>query len=183
MGNPVELSLVLTYENKVVMIRLMNGESIHKQSPIKSETEGNGELLTFSTFVFFLLFCFFNTADAQVTSQSGYSLIGTIQSRGFSGAVIGVAKGEQSFYRLGDKLPDGSQIVKVSEDTILLKGTDGSTYEMYVLHETKVTAALPYSTSDPYAGKVWTPPAERPLSAYEKRRQKRLGTHSSDDDE
>lgn len=160
----------------------MNGEGIHKLSPRKSETGGNRELLVFSTFVFFLSFCFFNTADAQVTNQSGYSLIGTIQSQDFSGAVINVAKGEQSFYRLGDKLPDGSQIVKVRTDTILLKAADGSTYEMYVLHETRVTAALPYSPLDPFAGKVRTPPEERRLSAYERRRQNRLGTRSSDDE-
>ncbi len=181
-GDAVEPSLVLTYENKEVMIRLMNGEGIHKQSPIKNQPEGNRELLTFSTLVFFLSLCFFNTADAQATNQSGYSLVGTIQSRNFSGAVITVAKGEQSFYRLGDKLPDGSQIVKVRADTILLKVADGSTYEMYILHETKVTAALPFSPLDPFAGKVWTPPEKRPLSAYEKRRQKRLGTRSSDDE-
>jgi Type II secretion system protein C len=164
------------------MIRLIKGKNMQKRSPIKKQPGDNRKLLTFSTLMLFLFFCFFNTANAQATSQLGYSLIGTIQSRYFSGAVIGVAKGEQAFYKLGDKLPDGSQIVKVRADTILLKAADGSTSEMYVLHETRVTAALPYSTSDPYAEKVWTPPAERPLSAYEKRRQKRLGSRSSDDE-
>jgi len=120
-------------------------------------------------------------ADGQVAGQSGYSLIGTIQGQDFSGAVISVAKGEQSFFRLGDVLPDGSRLVRVRPNTILLKGADGATYEMYILHDTKSVAnhALSFDPNSP--GAAYTPPAERPLRGPEKRRKNRPGSQASDE--
>jgi len=120
--------------------------------------------------------------NAQVATQSGYSLIGTIQSDDFTGAVISVSKGEQSFFRLFEKLPDGSQIVAVRPDYITLKGTDGLSYELFILHETKNIAAVPFSPLDPFAGATRKPPSERPLSAYKRGRLDRLGKHNSDDE-
>ena len=120
--------------------------------------------------------------NAQVATQSGYSLIGTIQSDDFSGAVISVAKGEQSFFRLFEKLHDGSQIIKIRADSIVLRGTEGLTYEMYILHETRNVAAVPFLPFDPFAGATRKPPAERLLSAYERRRQNRHGKGTSDDE-
>ena len=126
-------------------------------------------------------------ADAQSAGQSGYSLIGTIQGQYFTGAVISVVKGEQAFYRLGDLLPDGSQLVKVRPNTILLKGADGTTYEMYILHDTKSVASAvrdgnPASPIDPSApGAAYTPPAERPVRGPEKRRKNRPGNRDSDE--
>ncbi len=73
-------------------------------------------------------------ALAAAPASGGYSLIGTIQSQDFSGAVIRSGSSDQT-YRLGEKLPDGSQIIKVQSDSILLKDADGMTYEMFILHE------------------------------------------------
>ena len=60
---------------------------------------------------------------------------------------MAASKDEQTFYRLGDKLPDVTQIIKAREDSILLRAADGSACDMYVLHETKAVASLPYSPS------------------------------------
>ncbi len=96
---------------------------------------------TVSTFSF-MLFVFFSTTlfsadrtEAQPASTQEYRLIGTIQSHTFTGAVLMVTKGEQSFFRLNDILPDGSRIVEVRQNSISLKGADGSPYEMYIAHE------------------------------------------------
>jgi hypothetical protein len=86
--------------------------------------------------------------NAQSATESGYSLIGTIRSGDFSGAVIKVAKGEQSFFRLFEKLPDGSQIVQVHDDSISLKGTDGTIYDMYISHEKIMGAAASPMTNN-----------------------------------
>ncbi len=141
---------------------------------------------TFRSFVFLaisLSLCCIAPVRAQATSPSGYTLIGTIRSRDFVGAVITVSNNEQLFYRLGETLPDGSKVVKVQSDSVLLKGSDGIVYQMYIVQGNKnISAVLPYSSSDPFAGKVMTPAAERPPNAYEKRHQKRLGTRSSDDE-
>ncbi len=83
----------------------------------------------------FLAFPLIGYANAPGITPAGYNLIGTIRSGYFSGAVIIVTKGEQSFFRLFDKLPDGSQIVGVRDDSISLRGTDGMLYDMYISHE------------------------------------------------
>jgi hypothetical protein len=119
--------------------------------------------------------------NAQAATLPGYSLVGTIRSGDFSGAVVIVSKGEQSFFRLFEKLPDGSQLIKVREDSIVLKGTDGLTYEMYILHETRNVPAVPYSPFDPFAGGVRQHPAKRPLSAYERVRQSQSGKQADDE--
>ncbi len=129
------------------------------------------------------------TADSQSAGPQTAKLIGTIQSDGFVGAVISDAKGEQIFYRLKEKLPDGSQIVKVRQDSILLKGADGTSYEIFVSHETTAAAASP--TNPAASANPNTPeamrnalrerspetlqnaPRERPPSSYEKRHGKR----------
>jgi len=164
-----------------------------------------GAVRKLALLIFFICSWFF-TIDTVVQAQqapSGYSLNGTIQSSDLTGAVITVAKGEQSFFRKFEKLPDGSQIVAVRPDSIVLKHPDGTTYEMYVLHETKTVASVqpirpvqplqpvqqpvqpvqrvqpiqPNTRVDPYApGSIRTAPGERPLSSYEKRH----GTRKSD---
>src|SRR5271169_2622355 len=83
----------------------------------------------------FLQLYFIDLVHGQVVAQTGYNLIGTIRSGFFSGAVINIAKGEQSFFRLFEKLPDGSQIVQVRDDSISIKGTDGTLYDMFISHE------------------------------------------------
>ena len=75
------------------------------------------------------------TGECQTPTPSDSNLVGTIISKMLTGAVIKDAKGEQSFYRIQDKLPDGSQIIKVADDHISLKGPDGSLFTMFILHE------------------------------------------------
>ncbi len=144
-------------------------------------------------FVTSLLYIAGFIAEAQDGAQSGYSLNGTIQSSDLTGAILTVAKGEQTFFRKFDKLPDGSQIVGVHPDNIVIKRPDGTTYEMYVLHETKTVASVqptqpiqsvqpiqpnqtgqPSTRVDPYApGSIRSAPSERPLSSYERRHGRR----------
>ena len=85
--------------------------------------------------VFFLLFFLVDTMDAQPAGPQSLRLIGTIQSGNFTGAVFSDEKGEQSFFRVFATLPDGSQIVKVRSDSIALKGSDGTSYDMYIAHD------------------------------------------------
>jgi hypothetical protein len=83
-------------------------------------------------------------------APSSFSLIGTIKSGPFSGAVLQDATGKQTFYQLHEKLPDGSRIVKLREDSISLKGEDGTVYDMYIAHDTKSAASSSgYNASNP----------------------------------
>jgi hypothetical protein len=82
-----------------------------------------------------LLFFFVDTVDAQAIGPQASRLIGTIQSDNFTGAVFSDSKGEQTFYRVFDTLPDGSRIVAVRSDSISLKGTNGISYDMYIAHD------------------------------------------------
>jgi hypothetical protein len=63
--------------------------------------------------------------QAQGPDPSSYRLIGTITADGLTGAVLVDAKGEQTFYRLHERLQDGSQLAGVRSDSILLKRDDG----------------------------------------------------------
>ena len=117
------------------------------------------------------------TGECQTTTPSDLNLVGTIISEMFTGAVIKDAKGEQSFYRIHDKLPDGSQIVKIADDHISLKGPDGSLFTMFILHEkTESHVAGPTSAtvSPPAASGLY-----RSTTAPQNPRQRRVGRHSS----
>jgi hypothetical protein len=94
----------------------------------------------FSAFFFSLAFFFANPACAQV-AQSPFSLVGTIQSDGMGGAVLQDTTGTQSFYRLYEKLPDGSQIVGLRDDSISLKTAEGAVYDMYISHGAKTASS------------------------------------------
>ena len=65
-------------------------------------------------------------------AENAYHLVGTVESKNFTGAVIITSDGKQSFYHLRETLPDGAQLVRVDADSILLKGSDGSRYEMFI---------------------------------------------------
>jgi hypothetical protein len=123
-------------------------------------------------------------AGAEAPAPSAYRLVGTVGSSSFSGAVLIDEKGVQTFFRLHEKLPDGSEIVKVRDDNISLKGADGALYDMYMLHETRAgTSAQSRLSVDPYAGVTTRkPPGEQQLRPYERRRQKRLGKTGRDED-
>jgi hypothetical protein len=64
-------------------------------------------------------------------TQSAFRLVGTIEGGPITGAVIDDTKNPQAFYRLNEKLPDESQIVKVRSDYIVLKWPDGTRTELY----------------------------------------------------
>ncbi len=71
-------------------------------------------------------------------SYTAYTLIGTIEGEYFSGAVLADAANLQAFYRLDQKLPDGSRIVKVKRDRVTLKRPDGSTVDLEIVDDTKI---------------------------------------------
>ncbi|MEK6745239.1 MAG: hypothetical protein AABZ15_16610 [Nitrospirota bacterium] len=70
-------------------------------------------------------------AQLDASRQSAFRLVGTIEGGPFTGAVIDDTKNPQAFYRLHEKLPDESQIVKVQSDSIVLKWPDGTRTELY----------------------------------------------------
>lgn len=102
-----------------------------------------------STLAFTLLLFVVETVDAQTIGPQASRLIGTIQSKNFIGAVFSDSKGEQSFYRVFDTLPDGSKIVAVRSDSISLKGASGTRYDIYVNHDMKTVAVGAESQSAP----------------------------------
>lgn len=75
-------------------------------------------------------------ASAVVTN---YKLVGTVEGAFFSGAVLLDGTG-QFFYRINEKLPDGSSIVRVTRDKITLRRSDGSTVDIENVDETKIVA-------------------------------------------
>lgn len=68
-----------------------------------------------------------------------YKLIGTIEGESFAGAVL-EDSGGQAFYRINQKLNDGSQIVKVFKDRVTLRRADGSTAEVQLVDDTKIVS-------------------------------------------
>ncbi len=76
-------------------------------------------------------------SSGPVAESSSYRLIGTIEGEIFAGAVIEDSSG-QAFYRINQKLPDGSHIVKVRRDRITVQRADGSTTEIQVVDDTKI---------------------------------------------
>jgi general secretion pathway protein C len=71
-------------------------------------------------------------------SYTAFTLIGTIEGEYFSGAVLADATNLQAFYRLDQKLPDGSRIVKVTRDRVTLKRPDGATVDIEIVDDTKI---------------------------------------------
>ena len=67
------------------------------------------------------------SAGASGTAQSSYPLIGTVEGEPFAGAVLQEPANGQMFYRMHQKLPDGSVIIKVGREQVTLKRPDGST--------------------------------------------------------
>jgi len=143
------------------------------------------KLVLVSIFLFLLLYLI-DQVHGQVAAQSGYNLIGTIHSGDFSGAVIRVEKGEQSFFRLFEKLPDGSQLVKVRDDSISIKGTDDTLYDMFISHEkTLGSVAPPMGNNDAHGNISPSTPAAAPNSISPDRprpRTRRPTRHSSSEE-
>lgn len=79
-----------------------------------------------------------SSGPAAVESYTAYTLIGTIEGESFAGAVLADATNQQAFYRRGEKLPDGAQLVKVNRDRVSLKRPDGVAVEIQLVDDTKI---------------------------------------------
>ncbi|MCK9419839.1 MAG: PDZ domain-containing protein [Nitrospirae bacterium] len=76
-------------------------------------------------------------SSGPAAESSNYKLIGTIEGRSFSGAVLEDSTG-QVFYRLHQKLPDGSQLIRVKRDKVTLQRPEGSTIDILVADDDKI---------------------------------------------
>jgi len=122
--------------------------------------------------------------NASAAEPAGFNLIGTIVSKAFTGAVIKDGTGMQTFFRLYEALPDGSKIVRVQADSISLKGTDGSFYDMFISHEKIAGSAAPPQISANSPVNITPPsPANPGANVINARRQRRHIRHSSEEDE
>ncbi len=128
---------------------------------------------------------------APGSASSTYRLIGTIEGGSFTGAVLDDTAGKQSFYRLRELLPDGSKVVKVRSDSVLLKQADGSLYELFITRDTKtavqanplasVSPAASFKPTDPYApGAIRNIDAGQPNSPVQRRG--RVGRQQSEEE-
>ncbi len=92
-----------------------------------------------SVFIVVLMSAFFIAGEvhAQVAGSSGYRLVGIVQGKDFVAAVIDDGKNEQSVYRLREQLPDGSVVAKVQKDSVTIKRSDGSSYDLFLLQNAK----------------------------------------------
>lgn len=72
------------------------------------------------------------------SEASAFRLIGTIESERFAGAVLEDAGGIQTFYRIFEKMPDGSQIIKVQRDRVTIRKADGGTVDVQVVDDARI---------------------------------------------
>jgi general secretion pathway protein C len=79
-----------------------------------------------------------SSSTAAASAPSQYLLIGTVEGEAFAGAVLQDASNLQTFYRRGQKLPDGSRIISVKRDRITLSQPGGGTIEIQIVDETKI---------------------------------------------
>ena len=95
--------------------------------------------------------------SAPISASGGLRLIGTIEGKSFTGAVLDDTTGKQAFYRLHETLPDGSVLVKVRDDSITVKSADGALYDVYVSRDSK-SASLSVPAAP--AASAYTAPPE-----------------------
>ena len=81
-------------------------------------------------------------SSGPVAESSNYKLIGTMEGEVFSGAVLEDSTG-QAFYRLHQKLPDGSQIIKVRRERVTLRRPEGLTIDILVADDDKIVNIQP----------------------------------------
>jgi hypothetical protein len=128
------------------------------------------------------LFCEGSLALAQfdATRTSPFRLVGTIEGGPFTGAVIDDTKNPQAFYRLNDRLPDESQIVRVDHNHIVLKWPDGTKMELYTTPGAIKGSASAAPAAAPYAAsrQAGQPMAERSVDPTVRTAQGRP-THSA----
>ncbi len=77
------------------------------------------------------------SSSPAAAAALSYKLIGTVEGERFAGAVLEDSTG-QAFYRINQKLPDGSAIVKVMHDKVSIRRSDGSTVDVEVVDDTKI---------------------------------------------
>ena len=116
--------------------------------------------------------------NAEAANPSSYSLIGTIISKTFTGVVINDAKGEQTFYRLYENLPDGMQIIEVRNNSISVKGEDGNRSDVYINHDVIKGGSASQSAYTYTPAPISHAEPGQPVS----RKGRRGRTHSSDDE-
>lgn len=134
-------------------------------------------VICFISFTFFFVY----SADAQVAGGSSLRLIGTIQGGRMSGAVFQDNTGAQTFYELYAKLPDNSQLIKLRDDSISLKGPDGTIYDLYTSHDSKtVSSAAPAVGVSPPMSQTMTTETS---AQRQTPRQQRRSRHSSRSEE
>lgn len=66
-----------------------------------------------------------------------YTLVGTVEGKEFAGAVLADSTG-QFFYRIKRLLPDGSSIIRVTRNKITLRSSDGATFEIESVDDTRI---------------------------------------------
>ena len=81
-------------------------------------------------------------SNGPAAESSNYKLIGTIEGGSFSGAVLEDGTG-QAFYRIHEKLPDGSQIIRVMRDKVTLQRSEGSRIDLQVSDDDKIVNVQP----------------------------------------
>lgn len=77
---------------------------------------------------------------AAAAETTNLRLIGTVEGDAFAGAVLEDSAGQQSFYRLNQKLPDGFQLVKVKRDRVTLKKPSGGTTELQIVEDARIVS-------------------------------------------
>ena len=125
--------------------------------------------------IFFLILLSVVLAASFASAENTYHLVGTVESKGFSGAIIIAPDGTQAFYRLREILPDGAQLIEVRSDTILVKSPDGSRYEMFI----SSTAGKLQSPSSPVAPASAPPQARTSPDQDKQSRSSRSGSRRS----
>jgi hypothetical protein len=152
-------------------------ESIRKTAPVIKKKIAMSLLpaLLLSSALFLV-----STATAQPAQgldPSSYRLVGTITAGGLIGAVLVDAKGEQTFYRLNEQLPDGSKLVRVRSDSILIKRGDSTVNEIFIAHDTK--SGAPQAGPPPSPGQVipGTAPEREVRKETLRQKQERIRRH------
>ena len=97
-----------------------------------------------------------SSGNAPAPPPASYRLIGTLESGGFTGAVLDDGTGVQTFYRVGQKLPDESRITQVWPDRVLIKRPDGSVVELFTSDDGK----SPARRAVPADGTTVSPPVD-----------------------
>ncbi len=77
------------------------------------------------------------SAGPAAAAASAYTLIGTVEGEMFAGAVLDDGTG-QVFYRIHQRMPDGSSIIKVMREKVMLRKSDGTTVTIQVVDDTKI---------------------------------------------